>query len=282
MKEFITCYQQKNVEALIPLGRSILEKRPDDLEVMFGLANSYIDIDSLKQATILCNKILETDSNFYNAYYLLGVIYQIDTNYIEAKKYYLKVISMHPTYARAYLNLGKIYEEIGNKRDAIACYLNAINLFINNQFYDEVNEWCYHVLQLDSTNSTAYTYWAKLFIDKNEYEKATEMLQESINSNPFDAFAYLTLGKMCYDLGEYKHVELFFEQAIKYDSIYKIQEFANQMDIELMAYLYLMDYYKATNDTIKCREAFHKAWIKDEQAVKYYINDQKKSQENEE
>lgn len=66
---------------------------------------------------------------------------------------------------------------------------------------------------MDSTNSTAYTYWAKLFIENKEYEKATEMLQYAINSNPSDAFAYLSIGKMCHDIGKHENVALFLEQA---------------------------------------------------------------------
>ena len=272
MEEFVSLYQQEKNLEVISLGEKLLKNKPDDIEVMFGLANAYTNIDSMKQAIELCNRILEIDSTHYFSYQLLGVIHQIDSNYAKAIQYYLKVLSLRPTYASTYLNLGKIYETIPDKSEAIKCYLNAIDLFINHQFYNEVNELCYHVLQMDSTNSTAYTYWAKLFIENKEYEKAAEMLQYALNSNPSDAFACLTLGKMCHDIGKHENVALFLEQAIKCDSIYHSQGFANQTDITLWAYLYLMDHYKVINETDKSKDYFHQAWVRDKEITKEYIN----------
>lgn len=110
MEEFVSLYQQEKNLEVVSLGEKLLKNKPDDIEVMFGLANAYTNIDSMKQAIELCNRILEIDSTHYFSYQLLGVIHQIDSNYAKAIQYYLKVLSLRPTYARAYLNLGKIIE----------------------------------------------------------------------------------------------------------------------------------------------------------------------------
>ena len=62
------------------------------------------------------------------------------------------------------------------------------------------------------------------------------------------------------------------DQAINCDSIYPSQEFANQTDITLWAYLYLMDHYKVINETGKSKDYFHQAWVRDEEITKGYIN----------
>ena len=77
---------------------------------------------------------------------------------------------------------------------------------------------------------------------------------------------------MCHDIGKHENVALFLEQAIKCDSIYHSQGFANQTDITLWAYLYLMDHYKVINETDKSKDYFHQAWVRDKEITKEYIN----------
>ena len=53
---------------------------------------------------------------------------------------------------------GKIYTIIGEKQKAITRYLEAVRLFADNGFIDEVQELCNRVLSLDSTNVVAKKY----------------------------------------------------------------------------------------------------------------------------
>ena len=68
---------------------------------------------------------------------------------------YEKVISMRPSYARAYMNVGEVYELVGNKDKAIANYLEAAKLFVDNDYKEEAMKYVSRVLSLDSTNVDA-------------------------------------------------------------------------------------------------------------------------------
>ena len=58
MEEFVSLYQQEKNLEVVSLGEKLLKNKPDDIEVMFGLANAYTNIDSMKQAIELCYRIL--------------------------------------------------------------------------------------------------------------------------------------------------------------------------------------------------------------------------------
>ena len=62
---------------------------------------------------------------------------------------------MRPSYARAYMNVGEIYELVGNKDKAIANYLEAAKLFVDNDYKEEAMKYISRVLSLDSTNVDA-------------------------------------------------------------------------------------------------------------------------------
>ena len=68
---------------------------------------------------------------------------------------YEKVISMRPSFARAYMNVGETYELIGNKDKAIANFLAAAQLFVDNDYIKEASVYAEKVLRLDSANREA-------------------------------------------------------------------------------------------------------------------------------
>ena len=86
-----------------------------------------------------------------NIYYLIG-------EYDSAIVSYDKVIELGPAYVRPYVYEGKIYTIIGEKQKAITRYLEAVRLFADNGFIDEVQELCNRVLSIDSTNVEAKKY----------------------------------------------------------------------------------------------------------------------------
>lgn len=116
-------------------------------------ATGYFD----ESIEVLDRKIALDPSNYY-LFQSKGNTYSVAEQYDSAIYYYNKVIEMKPTYARPYINKGDIYERIGDNQNAVASYLEAVRLFAENDFKDEVYMFCNRILDLDSANNEAKEY----------------------------------------------------------------------------------------------------------------------------
>ena len=107
-----------------------------------------------KGLSLLDKKLISNPTDYYlyltkgNVYYSMG---QFDSAIIS----YEKVISMRPTFARAYMNVGETYQIIGNNAKAIENYLAAAQLFVDNGYLNEASVYAEKALKIDSTNTEA-------------------------------------------------------------------------------------------------------------------------------
>ncbi len=74
----------------------LIEKYPDRVEAMCGLAITYIAIKKYKSAKELLIKIIEKDEEFSQAYYLLALVQEHLQNYVEALRYHRKYLNLVP------------------------------------------------------------------------------------------------------------------------------------------------------------------------------------------
>ena len=89
---------------------------------------------------------------------MLGNYYQLLKSFDKAENYYLKVLEIKPTYARANLNLTQLYVEQNKNKLAVSQYLKAIELFSANNYKKEVIHFSEEVLKLDPKNKAAKQY----------------------------------------------------------------------------------------------------------------------------
>jgi tetratricopeptide (TPR) repeat protein len=73
-------------------------------------------------------KVLEFEPQHAPAHINLGTLYYNHQNYKDAEKHYRLAIDAEPRYALAYFDLGNVLDETGRLTDAIQAYRNAIRL----------------------------------------------------------------------------------------------------------------------------------------------------------
>jgi tetratricopeptide (TPR) repeat protein len=73
-------------------------------------------------------KASEIDPTSAGALVNLGTVYFNSRDWREAERYYRKAVEVDPEYALAHFNLGNLYDERGNRQVALAHYLAALRI----------------------------------------------------------------------------------------------------------------------------------------------------------
>ena len=73
-------------------------------------------------------EFLENDPNDSFILYALATEYNSLNDTENAFAYYLKLVNEHPTYIGTYYHLGKLYEALNRKQDAIAIYEKGMQI----------------------------------------------------------------------------------------------------------------------------------------------------------
>jgi tetratricopeptide (TPR) repeat protein len=109
------------------------------------------------------------------------------------ERYHNRFIRSNPS-AGSYFNLGWLYQEAGNRGEAVAAYKRA--------------------LELDPNNSDALYNLANLYKDEGDMKRAVEFYEKTIKADPKKVPAYLNLGNIFGRAGDYEKAKGYYRRAI--------------------------------------------------------------------
>jgi protein O-GlcNAc transferase len=164
---------------------------------------------NLKQAELLCRKILKKQPDNVDILRLLGVLcYQLK-NHSSAMDYFKKTIQIDPNDVFAYYNLGILAHEKGHLDEAITYYEKAMQL---NPNIADVN---YNL--------------GIAFQQKEEFAKAAAYYQKALQLNPRYADAYYNLGTILVQQGALNEGLTLYDKALVYWPDYALPLWARCM-----------------------------------------------------
>jgi tetratricopeptide (TPR) repeat protein len=158
------------------------------------LAEAQSDADQLR-LTKAYNK--ETDVLSATDWFNKAYNAHENKEYDKAILFYLRVIELDPDYAWAYINLGLVYGNQGNKTKAIELFEKAI--------------------ELDPDIAIAYNNLGFAYKDQGNITKAIQLYEKAIELDPDYAWAYINLGFAYKDQGNITKAIESFEKAIELD-----------------------------------------------------------------
>lgn len=153
-QKVVEAYEKGDWETIVSICDTLVDEK-DSKNLMIPYAEALAAVGKPQKAIYLLDKKIESNPDEYFLYQTKGNVYYTMERFDSAIICYEKVISMQPTYARAYMNVGETYELIGNKDKAIANYLEAAKLFVDNNYQEEAVKYTSRILSLDSTNVEA-------------------------------------------------------------------------------------------------------------------------------
>ena len=206
-----------------------------------------------KALELLNKKTIEEPDNYYS-FHSLGNVYWIRNELDKAIENYTKAIEIRPTYARSYINRAEVYKQLSKDSEAVDSYMEAIRLFVQNEFYAEVKMYVPKVLAIDSTYTLAHSFLAYVYNEEKDYHSAAHLLYKAFkiefeNDNPRCLETMSFLGQTLYKSGE-------FEEAIRSLEIALLNQSSDHLWIN---YCYLACCYNKLKNTDKFEEYKKKA-----------------------
>jgi tetratricopeptide (TPR) repeat protein len=146
-------------------------------------------------AATSCDKAIELDSTFYQAYYVKGLAMKKMRDFNGAIAAYQGAIRQNPGYVEAYDALGSIYRQTNQADKAISVYKNA----------------------LENDPSSAKIYYGLGAVyqnNKRDYNKAVENFRKATQFDAEYDLAYYSLGVSLTELGKFNEAIMSLEQAL--------------------------------------------------------------------
>ncbi|MHA2288995.1 MAG: tetratricopeptide repeat protein, partial [Promethearchaeota archaeon] len=200
-KEFENSF--KNFEAAITINESI--KSPEfknliaiNYEYKLKLiAKAQLEIEKLNYDVAIedCNKAIELDSTFIDAYFYIGIVNNKKQEYEAAITYFKKSIDLSPTYAKSWNHMGFSYEKLGQLERAIDSYKKAVgfeskyalanynlgNAYKQEKQLDNAIESYKKATEIDPNYALAWLFMGYSYLDKNDYHSAIQNFDKAIN-----------------------------------------------------------------------------------------------------
>lgn len=148
--------------------------RPEDIELLRGLAERIRALEVYPEAEAIYRQILEVNSRDYLAYVELGMLSNVQGKPDEAQALFAEARKLQPALTRELHRIGRNYRDRGNDR--------------------MMEKYCLMAVAADPDNDSAYAELGLLYVWLNRRGPAREMLQRAIELNPRNAEAYAQLG----------------------------------------------------------------------------------------
>lgn len=176
----------------------------------------------IEKVTGLFRRAIKEDSNFWEAYYNLGIVYFNSGSYQKALEQFNKVIIALPGFDKPYFGRGLIYEKQNKYKLAIEDFKR--------------------VTKFNPNDYKPYFYLGKISIKDKNFKDAQDYLNHSIKLNPDYAPTYFQLGNIFYVQSKYRKAISYYKKAVKLndknadyrlklgDTYYRSQIFYNALE----------------------------------------------------
>jgi tetratricopeptide (TPR) repeat protein len=189
----------------------------------------------------------------------LGYVFQEQSQYDSAKKYYEASILTDPTYRNAYNNLGLIFLKMNQYDSAKGSFLKAAkidttflnpyssiaDIFITEKKYDSAKIYFNKVLLLDSLNTHALNLLSLVAFIQNNVDSSEYFYNRILNMKAASATTYkigVYISSYYQNLKQYDKEIKIAQRLYDYDSVYKIADTDSTDRVYLLddlAYAYL-------------------------------------------
>lgn len=105
----LSCILSGQADKGIALMQKVLQKKPQDITLLYNIAETYYKINQFKEAIDYWNQVLQQDEKHARALYMSGVAYQKKGETSRGKKLCEQAIAMDPslsTYRRQKMDIG--------------------------------------------------------------------------------------------------------------------------------------------------------------------------------
>ena len=221
VSELVNLYNQGQMEAVIEQAETLTAQYPGAYVVWNILGASRDEIGMPEEAIHALKKSVSLKPNYADAYYNMGVAFQVQGKLDVSIEAYNKAVSIKPDYAEAFNNMGVALKDQGKLDEAIEAYKKSISLkpnyaevynnlgvvFQSQGKCDEAIQVYDKAILLKSDYAEAYNNKGAVLQELGKFDEAMESLNKSISLKPDYADAH-------YNMGHALHYQDKFDEAV--------------------------------------------------------------------
>ena len=193
----------------------------------------------------------------------LGNVYWLKGDLETAISQYETTIELRPSYARPYVYLGYIYQQLEQKDKATEYFMGAIELFYANNLLDEVEEFTKIIIsELDSTYIYAYLYLERAYHEKGNFRYAMSVCSDIDKlCEQYEVEVQILIenvfhtGENIFFLNDYESSSVVFLEYLNMLEYYRDPEYNSECE----AYVYLGLIFEHSDEKRKAEKYFKKA-----------------------
>ena len=208
-KNILKLFHQKKFSKVIKLGTKQLKINSNDSDLLYVLGFSAINLQNYIDAEKFFKKLLDLKKTSY-IFYIYGNIQSKLKNYQEAIVSFKNALGLNPNFSEAYNNLANANKLINNNDEAIKNYQKSI--------------------EKDKKNLTAYFNLAVLLKDNKNYKESKKIYEKILKEDENNLTAKHDLGAIESVLGNFQTARKYFVDAIN-QNISNYKSFKNYIEI---------------------------------------------------
>jgi tetratricopeptide (TPR) repeat protein/S1-C subfamily serine protease len=216
-------------EYLLPLDE--VPKNSDNEISWLNYANQLWRSQKYAEARKAVDKVIAKKPDFYQAWYLKGMIFRSEEKYPESIAAFDKALRINPNFAQAWKQRGRVLLKLDKYSEALTSFDNAIALS-PNQFalyglrgftlrylkrFPEAIEAFNQAIKIDPLFKLAYGGRGLSYGDLKKYRQGIADCTQAIQLDPKDAMYYSLRGTFYSALKDYKQAIADYTQAIQLD-----------------------------------------------------------------
>ena len=172
------------------------QSQPQNAELLEG--SQFLQQSNFKAAQESYKQTLEREPENLEAIYGLGIIYQYEKKYEEAKSYFERALSSYGENGAILNSFGVVAANLGDNESARDSFEKAV--------------------QIDPNFLDAQKNLAEIYIATKEYEKGIETYQKILKQHVDDIESLLNVGRLYYEIGDIDSTRFILEKVLEIDS----------------------------------------------------------------
>ncbi|MDR3205209.1 MAG: tetratricopeptide repeat protein [Deltaproteobacteria bacterium] len=180
---------------------------------------TQIESGQFEEALSTCNDILEIDDNA-EVYYNLGYILSIRGNLEKALEHFRKATIINNQHARAFTQMGFIYQKLGRPGEAQECLEHAAELHMVLNQETEAEEVLNVVLTLRPDTTNVYNSLGIIYRRQGRLKESISAYRKALKVNPEDENIFFNMARAYLDNNEPVEAEECLKKAININSAF--------------------------------------------------------------
>jgi tetratricopeptide (TPR) repeat protein len=176
-----------------------LDPKVEKAEKLQERCQVLIDSGKFEEALQTCQDIIEIDANA-EVYYNMGYILSMRGHFEEAIKSFRKATLINNQHARAFKQMGLVYQKLGRIEDAQGCLEHAAELHMTLNQENEAEEIFNTVLALRPDTTNVYNSLGIIYRRQGRLDESLKAYQKAVLVHPDDEHIFFNMARCQIDL----------------------------------------------------------------------------------